>query len=57
MQLGFSGFRIRLMGDCARLEMPEAQLPQLLSQRENILRILKKDYKKVLLDLEVRHEQ
>ena len=45
------------MGDCARLEMPEAQLPQLLSQRENILRILKKDYKKVLLDLEVRHEQ
>lgn len=57
MELGFSGFRVRLMGDCARLELPEAQLPLLLSQREAVLSILKKEYRKVLLDLEVRHEQ
>lgn len=57
MQLGFSGFRIRLMDGCARLEMPQEQLPQLLAHREEVLERLKKDYKKVLLDLEVRHEQ
>ena len=57
MQLGFSGFRIRLMDGCARLEMPEEQLPLLLSRRIEVLDRLKKDYQKVLLDLEVRHEQ
>lgn len=57
MKLGFSGFRVRLMGGCARLEMPEDQLPALLTQREAVVRELKKDYKKVLLDLEVRREQ
>ena len=57
MGLGFSGFRLRLMDGCARLEMPESQLPALLAQREAVVRELKKDYKKVLLDLEVRHEQ
>lgn len=57
MQLGFSGFRIRLMDGCARLEMPQGQLPQLLAHREEVLERLKKDYKKVLLDLEVRREQ
>ena len=57
MKLGFSGFRVRLMDGCARLEMPESQLPALLAQREAVVRELKKDYKKVLLDLEVRHEQ
>ena len=57
MKLGFSGFRVRLMDGYARLEMPEDQLPALLAQREAVVRELKKDYKKVLLDLEVRREQ
>lgn len=57
MKLGFSGFRVRLMDGCGRLEMPEDQLPALLTQREAVVRELKKDYKKVLLDLEARHEQ
>lgn len=57
MELGFSGFRIRLMDDCARLEMPEAQFPMLLAHREAVLERLKKDYTRVLLDLEARHEQ
>lgn len=57
MELGFSGFRIRLMDGCARLEMPEAQFPLLLARREAVLERLKKDYPRVLLDLEARHEQ
>lgn len=57
MELGFSGFRIRLMDGCARLEMPEAQFPLLLAHREAVLERLKKDYTRVLLDLEARHEQ
>ncbi len=57
MELGFSGFRIRLMDGCARLEMPEAQFPILLAHREAVLERLKKDYSRVLLDLEARHEQ
>lgn len=57
MELGFSGFRIRLMDGCARLEMPEAQFPMLLAHREAVLERLKKDYTRVLLDLEARHEQ
>lgn len=54
--LGFSGFRIRLQGDCARLEILPEQMPMLLEKREEILERLKKDYQKVLLDLEARHE-
>ena len=57
MELGFSGFRIRLMDGCARLEMPEAQFPMLLAHREAVLERLKKDYTRVLLDLEARNEQ
>lgn len=57
MEQGFSGFRVRLMDGCARLELPEDQLTALLAQREAVVRELKKDYKKVLLDLEVRREQ
>lgn len=57
MQLGFSGFRIRLLGDRARLELPESQFPKLLEQRKKVLTALKKYYSGVLLDLEVRDEQ
>lgn len=57
MQLGFSGFRIRLMGELARLQLPASQLGKLLEQREAILSELKKYYSGVVLDLEVRNEQ
>lgn len=52
--LGFSDFRIRLFGDAAQIQLPEAQLPLLLRHRETILKELRKDYSAVLLDLEVR---
>ena len=55
MQLGFSDFRIRLLGDAARLQLPSEQLPRLLEHRQVILAELKKYYSSVLLDLEVRN--
>ena len=54
--LGFTDFRVRLLGDAAKLQLPASQLSALLAQRETILRELKKDYSDVLLDLEVRGE-
>lgn len=53
-ELGFSDFRVRQMNGAARIQLPEAQLPQLLQQRERILAALKPLYGTVLLDLEVR---
>ena len=57
MRLGFSGFRIRLLGDAARLQMPAAQLPKLMEQRETVAAELKQYYSGVLLDLEVRENE
>lgn len=53
-QLGFSDLRVRKIGDTAKIQLPESQLPQLLDHREEIVRSLKKYYKNVTLDLEVR---
>ena len=55
-ELGFRDFRIRLLGDAARLQLREEALPLLLSRRREILEELKKHYGAVLLDLEVRCE-
>lgn len=52
--LGFSDFRIRLLGDCARLQITEPQLPLLIKHRQAILTQLKVHYTSVLLDLEAR---
>lgn len=55
-ELGFRDFRIRLLGDAARLQLREEALPLLLARRREILEELKKHYGAVLLDLEVRCE-
>lgn len=52
--LGFSDFRVRRMGDAAKLQFPENQQVKVLEHRKDILAELKKYYKSVLLDLEVR---
>ena len=57
MGLGFSGFRIRLLGESAKLEFPASQLPRLMELRQPVLAELKKYYSGVLLDMEVRDEQ
>ena len=52
--LGFRDFRVRRMGDAARLQLSADQIDMAIANREDILSALKKDYSAVLLDLEVR---
>ena len=52
--LGFRDFRVRLMDDCAKLQLREEQLPLLLEKRAQIIGGLQPLYNSVLLDLEVR---
>ena len=54
--LGLRDLRVRLLEDCARLQVPLAQLPAVLERREEIVTGLKRYYAGVLLDLEGRHE-
>lgn len=55
-ELGFSDFRIWLMGNSAKLQVQENQLARLLECRQQIVDRLRSDYREVLLDMEVRHE-
>ena len=52
--LGFRDFRVRMLGDCARLQLREEEFALLTEKRQEILDGLKKEYAGVLLDLEVR---
>lgn len=52
--LGFVDFRVRWQDGHGRLQLPEAQLGRLLERRGEILKELKKYYKTISLDLEVR---
>ena len=54
MKLGFSDLRVRLISDCARLQLPEDQLWLDIEKREEITEDLLKYYKAVLLDLKPR---
>ena len=54
MGLGFSDFRVRSNGDTARIMVPAGQLASVLEHRQEILETLKRDYRTVTLDLEVR---
>ena len=53
--LGFRDFRVRLDGETAKLQVIQEQLPLVLAHREEILETLGREYKAVVLDLEVRH--
>lgn len=52
--LGFTDFRVRMIGDIARLQFPDSQMDCALEKRKEILQELKKHYRAVLLDLETR---
>lgn len=52
--LGLADFRVRMMDDCAKLQVTEQQLPLVLRKRQDIIKELKNYYSAVLLDLEVR---
>lgn len=51
MQMGFSDFRVRVLGEAARLQLPEAQLPELMRRREEVVAALSPWFTEVLLDL------
>ena len=52
--LGLRDFRVRTLGDIARIQVPESDLETVLKNREVIVSHLKKLYSGVVLDLEVR---
>lgn len=54
--LGFRDFRVRTMGDSAKIQVVSEQLPLLMQHRLEILNKLGKVYGSVLLDLETRDE-
>ncbi len=54
--LGFKDFRVRTIGENAKIQVTGEQLPLLMENREQILAYMKKKYTSVLLDLEVRGE-
>lgn len=53
---GFTDFRVRTLGDAAKLQLPAAQMERLLAVRGEVLAELRQYYSDVLLDLEARDE-
>ena len=53
-KLGFSDFRLRLLGEAARLQVPRDQLEKAASLHGEIVQALGRDFSAVLLDLEGR---
>ena len=52
--LGFNDFRVRTVGNMARIQLRAADIPLAMEHRKQILETLGKEYKGVLLDLETR---
>ncbi len=52
--LGFRDFRVRMMGNGAKLQFREEQLEKVLLYRKDIIQELKKYYSSIVLDLEAR---
>ena len=52
--LGFTDFRVRSSLGNAKIQIPEAQMENVLAHRQKILTELKKYYKTITLDLEAR---
>ncbi len=54
--LGFSNFRVRTVGETAKIQITAQQIPLLIEHREKILRKLLGKYESVCLDLTMRQE-
>lgn len=52
--LGFTDFRVRVLKDCAKLQVPLAQFPWVLEKRQEILTQLSPYFKDILFDLNPR---
>ena len=53
-KLGFTDFRVRLLGDAARIQLPEAQMERAVQLHDTIAKALERDFSAVLLDLKGR---
>ncbi len=53
-RLGFTDFRVRMLGDAARLQLPKEQIKAAFSRRAEIKKALSEVFSTVLLDLEER---
>lgn len=49
--MGFSDFRVRMLGEAARLQLPQEQFDKAMGLREDILKRISSDFSAVLLDL------
>ncbi len=52
--LGFRDFRVRLLGQAARIQLPLEQMATALERREELMKLLAPDFDGVLLDLSGR---
>lgn len=52
LNIGFTGFRVGLLGKTARLKIPASQMESAVEKRIKIIERLKPDFDSVLLDLE-----
>lgn len=50
-KVGLSGFRVRLMGECARLELTAAQLANIIYIRQDIIEALSPFFEDVFIDI------
>lgn len=55
--LGFVNFRVRTVGENAKIQVMEKQLPLLIKHRKEIQKQLAAEYQSVFFDLEVRDEE
>ena len=55
--LGFRDFRVRTLGEAAKLQLRAEDLPLLMENRNEIVNTLKQRYGGVMLDMEARGEQ
>jgi pyridinium-3,5-biscarboxylic acid mononucleotide sulfurtransferase len=55
--LGFSGFRVRVFGEAAKLQVPLGQMKKIMWLREEIIKALRPFFGEILLDLDNRRIQ
>ena len=53
---GFTDFRVRVLGETAKMQFPQGQMLNLLNKRQEVVKAIKQYFPTVLLDLEGRHE-
>jgi len=57
VELGFSGMRVRIAGEGARLELREGQMLRALEKRKEIIAALEMDFEQIMMDLRPRREK